>query len=195
MNSQTSKLHKLGTAPEGLGDKGSTGLATAALPTSSFHGKPGRSGPPGNTNARTHGGSRASADLKELRRRALDGRTTEARLVRELENDLIDSLGGPDEVSTQKRWLIERAAMLQLQLSAVDAFVVSMPSIANKKRRALYPIVKESASLAQSLQSLLVSIGLERRARTVKLSDYISERTTQDADTAPQEDAIEKTQD
>ena len=146
-----------------------------------------RSSAHGNSHARIHGGKRAKYELKELKRRALDGRTTQARLVRELEAELISAFGGEDQVSPQQRWVIQRAAVLQLQLSALDAFVLGMDSLVNKKRRQIYPIVLEHAKLSQSLTSLLTTLGLNRQAKpALTLSDYLAAQTatkTDDHDT------------
>ncbi len=188
MNTSGSKPNPFVTGENTNGGGGFSGDCYTELPRPKGHGQPGRSGPPGNSNARKSGGYTASRELKELKRRALDGRTTEARLVREIELELCSALGGEDEVSPQRRMLIQRAAILQLQLSALDSFVLTMPSLVHRKRRALHPVVREAAALAQTLTSLLQAIGLDRKPRPVdSLADY-TRRRSHDGATAPESD-------
>jgi hypothetical protein len=118
-------------------------------------GKPGRSGPSGNQNARKHGGWRAAAELKELVRRAMDGRTTEAREVAEWLGDLVADLGGADSLSTQQRTIAALAGQTRLQLWRVDAFLARMPTLVHAKRRQLYPIVLQRQTLVNTLRQLL----------------------------------------
>src|SRR5215470_6388610 len=101
------------------------------------HGMPGRSGPPGNQNARKSGSYRASAELKELTHRAMDGRTTEAREIAEWVGDLVVDLGGIDNLSTQQRTITALAGQTRLQIARVDAFIARMPSLIHRKRRQL----------------------------------------------------------
>ncbi|MBX3027516.1 hypothetical protein KF840_21680 [bacterium] len=140
-------------------------------------GKPGRSGPPGNSNARIHGSSRAAADLKELVRRSMDGRTSEAREVAEWCADYAGDLGGLDELTTAQRTLLQHAGHTVLQLRRVDAFIASMETIAHRKRRQLYPIIVQRAALVNTLRGLLSDLGLERRAKQVPdLDAYLRDR-------------------
>ena len=140
-------------------------------------GQPGRSGPPGNQNARKSGSYRASAELKELVRSAMDGRTTEAREVAEWVGDLVADLGGNDNLSTQKKTVVSLAGQTVLQLARVDSFLARMPSLVHRKRRQLYPIVLQRQTLVNTLRQLLGDLGLERRAKDVgSLADYLREK-------------------
>ena len=69
--------------------------------------KPGRSGPPGNANARKHGLHSLKRAVSTLGSRRLDQRTTVARALAGWRSDLIADLGGLDAVSTQELALIE----------------------------------------------------------------------------------------
>lgn len=140
-------------------------------------GKPGRSGPPGNQHARKSGSYRASAELKELGRRAMDGRTTEAHEVAEWVGDLVADLGGVDNLSTQKRTITALAGQTRLQLWRVDTFLARMPTLVHRKRRQLYPIVLQRQTLVNTLRQLLGDLGLERRAKDVgSLADYLQKK-------------------
>lgn len=53
-----------------------------------------------------------------------DGRTKEARLLRQMRAALVAHLGGEAHLSAPQRVLIERCAMLQLRVAAFDAKIV-----------------------------------------------------------------------
>ena len=53
-----------------------------------------------------------------------DGRTREARLLRQTRVALFNHLGGENRLTAPQRALVERAAMLQLRLSIFDAKVL-----------------------------------------------------------------------
>jgi hypothetical protein len=141
------------------------------------HGKPGRSGPPGNANARTHGVHTLKRAVKELGGKVVDRRTSLGRALAEWRASLISDLGGAAEVTTQQLALIDMAVRTKLLVDAVDTFVLEMGSPVNKKRRSLWPVVRERQSLVTQLQSLLRDLGLERKARDVTdLTVYLAER-------------------
>jgi hypothetical protein len=50
----------------------------------------------------------------------LDGRTREARRLRQIERDLTENAGGPDRVSAPQRYLIQRTAIDILRLELLD---------------------------------------------------------------------------
>ena len=62
-------------------------------------------------------------------------------------------LGGSDVVSTQELALVDLAVRTKL-LDSVDTYVLSMESAVNKKRRCLWPVVRERQALAGQLQSI-----------------------------------------
>ena len=150
-------------------------------------GKPGRSGPPGNSNARKHGSSRVALELKELVRRSMDGRTTEAREVAEWIGDYAGDLGGLEELTVAKVTTLQMAGQTWLQIRRVDAFIAGMASIAHAKRRQLYPIIMQRAGLVNTLRGLLSDLGLERRERDVtSLATYLATHTATATATATQ---------
>ncbi len=139
-------------------------------------GKPGRSGPPGNSNARKTGAVTVRRERKELRRAAMDGRRSEALFVAGERADLIADLGGEASVSTQRRWLVEEAAFLRLELAFIRTFLAEHPPI-NKKKRIAHPILRDYLTVANTLRSILGEIGLERRTREVPdLQSYLAAR-------------------
>jgi hypothetical protein len=56
--------------------------------------------------------------------RGIDGRTTAGKLISATRRALADHLGGEDRLSAPQRALIERCAMLQLRIAALDARIV-----------------------------------------------------------------------
>jgi hypothetical protein len=106
---------------------------------------------------------------------ALDARTTAVRAVNEWRTALVDDLGGT--VSTQKAALIDSAARTLLFLNHIDCYLLELESLVNKRKRSLWPIVRERQALADSLARLLGHLGLERQQRPIKsLREYIEER-------------------
>jgi len=102
-------------------------------------------------------------------------RTALGRVLREWRESLVADLGGPDGVTTQQLALVDMAVRSKLLVDSVDAYVLAMESPVNKRRRCLYPVVKERQALVSQLQSLLRDLGLERRAKApLDLSTYLA---------------------
>jgi hypothetical protein len=81
--------------------------------------------------------------------------------------DLIEALGGEAVVSPQQRAIVELCARTYLMVESVDAYVLSMPSLVNKSKRSLFPVVIERRHLAEALARYLSLLGLERRTKPV----------------------------
>jgi hypothetical protein len=117
-------------------------------------------------------------ERKELRQRAINGRTAEGRYVADQRGDLIASLGGIENVSVQKSWLVEEAAFLRLELAYLKAWLASQSPI-NKRKRAAHPIVKDYVGLVGALRGVLSDIGLERQTRQLpSLEEYIRDKAS-----------------
>jgi hypothetical protein len=84
--------------------------------------------------------------------------------LRAWRRDLVTSLGGEATVSTQERTVIELATKTYLLLESVDRWLLAQPSLINKSRRALFPIVLQRQQLADSLSRYMGQLGLQRRA-------------------------------
>jgi hypothetical protein len=133
----------------------------------------------------------AKSALMKFGEHAFDGRTRVAKALDEARSDLVASLGGSDALSKQQEMIVAVATRTHFLLESLDAFIFSMPSPVNKRRRALYPVVRERQQLADSLARLLGQLGLERRAKPVKsLAEYISE-DHEEAEQAPPEQVTE----
>jgi hypothetical protein len=104
--------------------------------------------------------------VQALGSRALPpGNTTLGRELRAWRNSLVADLGGPDAISTQRASLIEMATTTRLLVSSVDAYLLSLPSLVDKRHRRLWPVVRERQALVGQLQAILRDLGLERRAK------------------------------
>jgi hypothetical protein len=137
-------------------------------------GKPGRSGPPGNRNAKKHGLYAGDA-------RRIDMRTREDKAVfqtlRAIEEDLAD-------LSAQKRLILDGIGRKLRDLFKLEAYIGGLSSIVNKRARALLPAVVEKHRLLESIRRDLESVGLERRSRELKLADYLGAKKGGEAPSA-----------
>ena len=108
--------------------------------------------------------------------------TALGRELRAWRASLVQDLGGADAVSTQQLALIEKAVTQKFIRDSIDAYVLQMASLVNKRNRTLWPVVRERAAQVALLQSLLRDLGLERRAKPVAdMAYYLAERSTQSA--------------
>jgi hypothetical protein len=89
--------------------------------------------------------------------------------------DLIDALGGDDTVSPQRRALVELATRTHLMVESVDRYILGMPSLVNKSKRAIFAVVKERQALADALARYLAALGLDRAPKPApSLDDFMS---------------------
>lgn len=134
-----------------------------------------------------HGLTTMKKVLHQLADRAIDGRTSVGKALGEWRAELVRDLGGPDHVSTQQAAIIDLAVKTKLLLDSIDAWLLTQPSLVNKRRRALLPVVRERQQLADALARYMVSLGLERRHAPVKsLAEYLAERAGAETDVAPE---------
>ncbi len=125
--------------------------------------------------------------VKELGARSLDGRTRVGRALAAWRAQVVTDLGGDDVLSAQQQALIDITVRTKLILDSVDAWLLAQPSLVNKRKRALLPVVRERTQLADSLARHLSALGLERRGKpTQSLQEYLVKRrapvSTRDAE-------------
>lgn len=96
---------------------------------------------------------------------ALDGRTRIAKSVDELRASLVNDLGGPSALSRQREMLLNLTLRTHLLLESLDAFIFSMPSPVNKRKRSVWPLIQQRQALADGLARYLSLLGLERLAK------------------------------
>jgi hypothetical protein len=105
----------------------------------------------------------------------LDGRSRVSQALDELRTALVNDLGGPEAISKQQDIVIGLALRTHLLLESLDAFIFTMSSPVNKRKRSLYPVVRERQHLADSLAKYMAQLGLEKRAKPVPtLAEYLA---------------------
>ena len=93
-------------------------------------------------------------------------------VVRELRDDLIRDLGGAERVSTAQRIVIEQVAKSWVMLQSIDEWLLTRPLV-NKRSRTVFPVVESRQRLEDSLIRNLKTLGLEKRAKSASLPDYL----------------------
>ena len=105
----------------------------------------------------------------------LDGRSRVSQALDELRTALVNDLGGPEAISKQQDIIIGLALRTHLLLESLDAFIFTMSSPVNKRKRSLYPVVRERQHLADSLAKYMAQLGLEKRPKPVPtLAEYLA---------------------
>ncbi len=94
----------------------------------------------------------------------LDGRSQVAKAVQRFRADLIRDLGGLGDVSRAQLAIVEQASRAWVMLSSVDDWLARQPSLVDRRRRQLLPVLRERQQLADSLLRHLTALGLERNS-------------------------------
>ncbi len=126
-----------------------------------------------------HGLTIMKEAFKQLGARALDNRTSVALALKRWRAEIITSLGGEENVSAQRKTILDFAVRTKLMLDSVDAWLLTQGSLVNKRNRCLYPVVLQRQQLADALARYLTQIGLEKQAKRVPtLQDYLAQKET-----------------
>ena len=113
----------------------------------------------------------------------LPAEVAEARRVRQ--EAFVSQLGGLDECSPAQLALIDLVVSAAMQLDSVDAYLLTLPSLVDKRNRRVWPVVRDRMALSGHVQSLLATLGLKRRSKRVQSLDaYLAERAGNGAATA-----------
>ena len=113
----------------------------------------------------------------------IDRRTRVGKALAAWCDDLARDLGGLDALSTPQKAIIEQAVTTRLLLDSIDAWLMRQPSLVDRRKRALLPVVRERQALADALVRCLTALGLERKARELTdLASYLAARS----DSAPE---------
>jgi hypothetical protein len=127
--------------------------------------------------------------LREMRRRIniqgltrMDERTSGAKQLIEWRADLTAALGG-DDVSPQRKTLIELAARAKLLCDHCDAFIFTLPTFVNRRKKSVMPIVRERQAIAEHLAKFLERLGLDRQMKKVEdLDAWVARRAKEKAE-------------
>jgi len=108
---------------------------------------------------------------------AISRRTAAGKALFRWKQDLEAALGGRENISPQKAALVDAIARTQLYVAHVDNFIMEQPSLVNRRRKAIVPILRERQVLVDSLARLLNQIGLERvPVRIPSLAEYLEKK-------------------
>ena len=127
-----------------------------------------------------HGLVTLKAAVKVLGGRVIDKRTTLGKTLKKWRGDLIVDLGG--DVSTQQEAVVDLCVRSKLMLDSIDTWLLTQPSLINKRKKSLLPIVRERQILADGLAKYLSMLGLERRQKTLSLADILNQPDEPEAD-------------
>ena len=100
--------------------------------------------------------------------------------IRKWRAELIADLGGDDAVSTQQLAIVDLAGKQKLLLDSIDTWLLSQPSLINKRKRMLLPVVQQRQALADALAKYLTQLGLERRHKVKSLTEILSADNAED---------------
>ena len=137
--------------------------------------RPGGGAPNGNSNAQKHGLSTLKDAVNKLGSRALDGRSSLSYALKKWRRELVDDLGGDDNISTQQAALIDLTVKSKLLLDSIDAWLLTQPTLINKRKKALLPVVLQRQTLADGFARYLSQLGLERKVKTRTLHDILND--------------------
>ena len=127
-----------------------------------------------------HGLYTLQSAVDRLGTRGLDGRSAVAQALKRWRADIVTSLGGEDVLSAQELTIIELASRTKLLLDSIDSYLLGLPSLVNKRRRALHPVVRERQALADALAKYLGQLGLQRREKKVAdLATYLATKASE----------------
>ncbi len=102
-------------------------------------------------------------------------------------DEIVAALGGEEELSPQRRKLVELAARASLLLDAVDRWIFEQPSPVNARAKAILPVLTQRQSIAEHLAKLLDKLGLDRvPQRVLALDQYVRERYGADDEMHPE---------
>ena len=130
--------------------------------------------PKANRLAEKHGFNTMRNAITKLGARALDGRSSLGYALRRWRKDLVADLGGEDAISTQQAALVDLAVKSKLILDSIDAWLLVQPSLINKQKKTLMPVVIQRQQLADGLAKYMSILGLERRVKVKTLHDLLT---------------------
>ena len=73
-------------------------------------------------------------------------------------------MGGDENISAMERSIIDLATKTFLMLQSVDKFLLEQPSLVNKSKRQLFPVVLQRQQVADALARYMGQLGIKKRA-------------------------------
>jgi len=96
-------------------------------------------------------------------------------ILAERRENLLSDLGGRESCSTALLAMVDLIIAAWWQLDSVTAYLMTLPSLVDRRHRKVWQVVRDRAHLASQLQSLLREIGLQRRAKDLDLAGELAE--------------------
>ena len=110
-------------------------------------------------------GKKAPMVRIQLRSAQINQRSAGARELLAFKAQLVSDLGG-DRTSQRRAWLWSiLAATTRALIANANAWLLEQPSVVNKRRKSLPPIVMQRQTLCDALARYLGQLGLERKER------------------------------
>lgn len=119
------------------------------------------------SNRQTHGIGLMKRALSALGSRAIDRRSKVGKALSQWRVDLVNDLGGLQEISTQENAIIDLCVREKLLLDSLDAWLLEQRSLVNVRKKSVYPALIQRGQLAESLARHLQMLGLKRRSKPV----------------------------
>jgi hypothetical protein len=143
-----------------------------------------------------HGLTVLKRGVLKLGGRVLDMRTTVGKALTDWRGELLRDLGGAEAVTTQQLAIVDLAVKTKLILDSIDAWCFAQPTLINRRRRSVLPVVRERQQLADSLAKYMNMLGLERRTKPIQsLGDYVASRYSNDGAQTTRESVTEHEED
>jgi hypothetical protein len=112
---------------------------------------------------------RAVSVLGERGLKIADGRTRVGKSLVTWRNALAADLG--NDLSTAQQAVVDLAMRTKLLLDSIDGWLLKQPTLINRRKRCLLPVVRERQVLADALAHYLGQLGLERRPIEIRNRD------------------------
>jgi hypothetical protein len=136
-----------------------------------------RGGQRNNQSALKHGLYPLKNALNKIDLRSIDRRTSLGIELARRREQIFTDIGGREKVSEIKADLIEKLLRTDVMIESIDTFLFQQPSLINRRKKSLHPVVRERAALVDSALRLAQAIGLERQAvPEVDLKTYLAQR-------------------
>jgi hypothetical protein len=129
----------------------------------------------GERRALKHGLITMKRALSALGSRAIDGRFKVSKELAKWRRDLIEDLGGEENISVQQQTLADLCVKSKLMLDSVDSWILTQKTLIVARRKSLLPVVLQRQQLADGLARYLNQLGLSKRQRVRTLDDILTD--------------------
>jgi len=119
------------------------------------------------SNRQSHGLTTMKRAISTLGSRTIDRRSKVGKALSQWKKELVQDLGGQDQISTQENAILDLCVRERLLLDSLDAWLLEQRSLLNVRKKSVYPALTQRGQLADSLARHLQMLGLKRRARPV----------------------------